>query len=187
MSLDDLLQTIPEYAKDLKLNLSSILRQTELTPQQLWGTSVASAHACGHGPLLAAILAEAAKNIDPSVIEAAKSAAAIMGMNNIYYRFLHLAHHEKYTTIPARLRMNVIRMHGIPQVDFELFCTAVSAIHGCGSCIESHDRVVREKGLAEESVLAAIRIAAVIHAVARVLNTEDGLSSAAASSQPAGS
>ena len=32
-----------------------------------------------------------------------------MGMNNIYYRFLHLSSNEKYKTMPARLRMNAIR------------------------------------------------------------------------------
>lgn len=179
MSIESLLETIPDHAKDLKLNLGSVLRQTELTPQQLWGTAVASAYACANGPLLKEILADASQHLDATHINAAKGAAAIMGMNNVYYRFLHLAHHDKYSTIPARLRMNIIRMHGISHVDFELFCTAVSAIHGCGSCVESHDRVVREKGLSEESVLAAIRVASVIHALAGVLDAEAALAATA--------
>ena len=96
-------------------------------------------------------------------------------MNNVYYRFIHLASNDKYATMRAGLRMNVIRMHGVPQADFELWCLAVSAINGCGACIDSHERVVREKGLSEEAVQAAIRIAAVIHAVARVLDAEAAL------------
>ncbi len=171
MTLDELLESLPAYAKDLKLNLGTVLRQTELTPLQLWGTAVASAAASRHCGLLEVMKSEAAKVLEPAMIDAALSANAVMGMNNIYYRFLHLAEHEKYSTIPARLRMNAIRTHGAPPVDFELWCVAVSAINGCGKCIEAHDRVVREKGLTEESVLAAVRIASVIHGVAVVLDS----------------
>jgi alkyl hydroperoxide reductase subunit D len=95
-----------------------------------------------------------------------------MGMNNIYYRFLHQAENEKYRTIPARLRMNILRTHGVDVVDFELWSTAVSAINGCGSCVKAHEKVLREKGLPEESILAAIRIAAVVHAIAVALDAE---------------
>jgi lipoyl-dependent peroxiredoxin subunit D len=172
MNLEALLETLPAYAKDLKLNMGSVLRQPELTPNQLWGTAVACAMAARNARLRDAIFEEAAKAIEPAVMEAAKAASAIMGMNNIYYRFQHLVEHPKYATIPARLRMNILRMHGTSSVDFELFCEAVSAIHGCGACVASHDRVVRDKGLAEESVLAAIRIASVVHAIAVVLDAE---------------
>ncbi len=172
MSLEALLESLPAYAKDLKLNLGSVLRQTELTPNQTWGTAVACAIAARNEALRRAILEEAGKVMEPTVVEAAKAASAIMGMNNIYYRFLHLAEHPKYSEIPARLRMNMIRMHGTSPIDFELFCEAVSAINGCGACVASHDRVVRGKGVSEETVLAAIRIASVIHAVAVVLDAE---------------
>ena len=104
--------------------------------------------------------------------EAAKSAAAVMGMNNIYYRFQHLAKNPKYATLPARLRMNVLRNHGIESVDFELWCTAVSAINGCGLCVDSHEQILRGKGMSEESILAAVRLASVIHGLAAVFDTE---------------
>ena len=109
--------------------------------------------------------------MEPPMIEAALAASAIMGMNNIYFRFLHLSEHGKYSRMPARLRMNAIRTNGAPAVDFELWCVAVSAINGCGECMVAHDRVVRELGLSEEAVLAAVRIASVIHAVAVVLDS----------------
>jgi lipoyl-dependent peroxiredoxin subunit D len=111
------------------------------------------------------------RNIFPA-LEAAKGAAAIMGMNNVYYPFLHLTSNENYRTIPARLRMNVIRSHGIDPVDFELWCASVSAINGCAACVDSHEQVVREKGLSEALVLAAIRLAAVVRGLATVLDTE---------------
>ncbi len=173
MNLDALIETIPAYAKDLKLNFSSVVRQpSELTNQQLWGTVVASAIASRSEALIAAALEEGAAHLSPEALEAAKAAAAIMGMNNIFYRFQHLSSNEKYRTMRAGLRMNVIRSHGIDPLDFELWCTVVSAINGCGACVDSHERVLREKGMSEEKVLAAIRIASVLHAIAVVLDTE---------------
>jgi alkyl hydroperoxide reductase subunit D len=68
--------------------------------------------------------------------------------------------------------MNVLRNHGIDAVDFELWCTAVSAINGCGLCVDSHEQVLRDKGMSEESILAAVRLASVIHALATVFDTE---------------
>jgi alkyl hydroperoxide reductase subunit D len=186
MGIEALSERIPIYAKDLRLNLQSVLRQTELTEQQLWGTAVVSAIVSRNTETLAAVLEEARAHLSPQAFDAAASAAAIMGMNNVYYRFLHLTNNEKYSTIPARLRMNAIRTHGVEQVDFELWCVAASAINNCQACVGSHEKVVREKGLPEEAVLAAVRIASVIHAIATVLDAEPVMSVAAAGEhQPA--
>lgn len=178
MNLENLMDTVPAYAKDLKLNLSNVLQQPELTPQQIWGTALACAFAARNPQLLAAISAKAAETLSPEAMEAAKAAAAVMGMNNVFYRFHHLTTNEKYGTMPARLRMNVLRTHGIEHVDFELFCLAVSAINACDKCVDSHEKVVREKGLGEENVLAAVRIASVIHALASVFDAEAALATA---------
>ncbi len=172
MNLENLMESVPSYAKDLKLNLSSVTAQAELTKQQTWGTAVASAVASRNSAILAAILDEAQKHVSVQVIEAAKAAAAIMGMNNVYYRFHHLSKNEKYSTLPARLRMNIIRTHGVDAADFELWCVAVSAINACGKCVDAHERVLREKGVTEESINAAVRIASVIHGLAVVFDTE---------------
>ncbi len=178
--MEDLLAIIPDYAKDLKLNLSAVLKQPELTEQQTWGTAVASAIAARNSDITEYLLEEAAPHLSPEALKAAKSAAAVMGMNNIYYRFPHLSGNPKYEDIPARLRMQAIRTHGSDPLDFELWCTAVSAINGCGKCISSHEQILREKGMKEETILAAIRIAAVIHGLAAVLDAESvGIASAA--------
>jgi lipoyl-dependent peroxiredoxin subunit D len=175
MSIEILSERLPDYAKDLKLNLSSLIRQTGITEQQLWGTAVASAMACGNAEVIREIVPEAAKHLSPEALKAAKAAAAIMGMNNVYYRFTHLTKNPKYGTIPARLRMNIIRGHGVDQIDFELWCTAVSAINGCGACVDSHEAVIRSKGVEEETIAAAVRLASVIHAIAAVLTAEAAL------------
>lgn len=172
MTLEQVSEALPSYAKDLKLNLSSVFNQAELTAQQTWGTAVATALASRNPTLYRAIATEAEKNLSPEALEGAKAAAAIMGMNNIFYRFQHLVGNEKYSTIPTRLRMNVIRTHGANPVDFELWCTAVSAVNGCSQCIMSHERVLQGKGVSAESITAAVRIASVLHAIASVLDAE---------------
>jgi alkyl hydroperoxide reductase subunit D len=172
LSLETLLAGVPDYAKDLRLNLSAVLKQSELTEQQAWGTAVAAAIASRNPQLTGAIFAEAAQHLSPENMRAAKAAASIMGMNNVYYRFLHLTPNQRYREIPARLRMQVIRGHGGDPVDFELWCLAVSAINACPACVESHEHVLRDKGVTEETILAAVRIASVVHALAAVIGVE---------------
>ncbi|MBS1855203.1 MAG: carboxymuconolactone decarboxylase family protein [Acidobacteria bacterium] len=169
MPLEQLLETLPEFAKDLKLNMGGVMRQTELTEEQTWGTAVCCAMAARNAELLEAILEEAPKHLSEQAMFAAQGAGAIMGMNNIYYRFRHLSGNEKYNTMPARLRMQIIARHGGDPVNFELWCLAVSAINGCAACVASHEKVLLEKGVTEETILAAVRIASTIHAVAAVL------------------
>jgi alkyl hydroperoxide reductase subunit D len=171
MSLDTLIDSLPASAKDLKLNYSSLVRNnTELTAQQLWGTVVAAAIATRCATLTAPALAAAAEQLSAPALEAAKTVAAVMGMNNIFYRFQHLSSNPKYDTMPARLRMNGLRGHGVEEVDFELWALAVSAINGCGKCVDAHEKVVREKGVTEERVMAVVRVASVIHAIGAALD-----------------
>ena len=171
MILDSLIDTLPGTAKDLKLNYSSLVRNnSELTAQQLWGTVVATAIATRSQSLTGAVLAAAAEQLSPQALEAAKTVAAVMGMNNIFYRFHHLSSNPKYSTMPARLRMNGLRGHGVEEVDFELWALAVSAVNGCGKCVDAHEKVVREKGATEELVIAVVRVAAVVHAIGAVFD-----------------
>jgi len=176
MTYNELVDSIPEYAKDLKLNLGNVMEQTELTAQQAWGTAVACSLAARNRQLYGAVLAEAGARLSPQALFGARAAAAVMGMNNIFYRFRHFASNQKYGTMPARLRMQSIRTHGADPADFELWCLAVSAVNGCQVCVDSHEQAVRENGLSEETVLAAIRIAATIHALAAVVGADDAAS-----------
>ena len=170
MTLEAILESLPDYAKDLRLNWSALVNATELNDNQKWGSFVAAAYGARSPKLLAAVEAEAASHVSPEVITAAKGAAAIMGMNNIYYRFHHLSTNEKYATLPARLRMNIMRTHGADHVDFELWSLVVSAINGCGKCVSSHEKVLLEKGITEDLILAAVRIAAVVHGTSAALD-----------------
>jgi len=174
--MDALRERIPDYAKDLRLNLSSVLTPQGapgLCESQLWMSALASSIASRNAELARAIEAEAASKLQPTEIEAARAAAAIMGMNNVYYRFLHLVEDDEYSKLPARLRMSVIGSPGIAKADFELISLAVSAVNGCGKCVTAHERILRQHSVGREAVQSAVRIAAVMHAVAGVLDYED--------------
>ena len=168
MSLKEFADTLPDYAKDLRLNVSSLLNDQTLTGQQKYGLLLACAHGSGHRPLVAAAEAECEPKLSPEAANAARAAAAVMAMNNVYYRFVHLASNPVYGTLPAKLRMNVIGSPGIEKVDFELFSLAVSAMNGCGACIDSHERVLQQHGVKAETVQAAARVASIMKAVATV-------------------
>jgi lipoyl-dependent peroxiredoxin subunit D len=168
MSLKQLAEALPDYAKDLRLNLGSILSDQLIGEERKLGLLLACAHGSGYRPLVAAAEAEIAGNLDDKLANAARGAAAIMAMNNVYYRFVHLVANPDYGTKPARLRMNFIGQHGIGKDDFELFSLAVSAMNGCGMCIDSHERVLLEHGVKSDIIQSAVRIAAVMKAIATV-------------------
>ena len=171
-SLDAIRDSLPDYARDLRLNLGAVLAPTGapgLTEKQIWGVAVASAIASRNVGFAKQIEALAAEKLDEGYLTAARSAAAIMGMNNIYYRFLHLVEDPEYAQLPARLRMNVIGNPGIDKLDFELLSLAVSAVNGCGMCIVAHEKQLRKHEVSREAIQSAIRIAATLHAVAGVL------------------
>jgi alkyl hydroperoxide reductase subunit D len=172
-ALDAVRDALPEPARDLKLNLQSVLADSSLSPAQRWGVAVATAIASRNARLREAVLADARAAVDAAVIDDAIAAAAIMGMNNVLYRFRHLVENPDYTERPARLRMNRLVKPAGSKVDFELFSLAVSAVNGCGTCMQAHERVVRGGGLSEEQVFDAVRIASAVHGAAIALDLAD--------------
>lgn len=167
-ALKSFAENLPDFAKDLRLNVGSLLNDQLLTDQQKYGLMLACAHGSAHRPLITAAEEEAADKLSPEAANAARAAAAVMAMNNVYYRFIHLSSNPVYATMPAKLRMNVIGSPGIEKDDFELFCLAVSAMNGCGACIDSHERVLQQHGVKAETIQTAARIGAVLKAVATV-------------------
>lgn len=175
MTLETLRDVLPDYAKDIRLNLGSVISETGapgLSITQILGTALASAYATKHPQVIAAITAEVSDKLTDADVQGIKAATAIMGMNNIYYRFVHLVSEKEYHTMPANLRMNIMANPGIEKLDFELYSLAVSAINGCGMCIDSHVKQLEKHGLSRQGVQSSIRIAASIHAAAQVLVME---------------
>lgn len=177
--VDALRDRLPEGARDLKLNLGTVLGEQGapgLTAAQRWGSAITAAITAREGALLDAVLTDArARGIDDATVQAARSAAAVMAMNNVYYRFTHLVSDEAFRAMPARLRMNIIGKPGVPAEDFELYSLVASAINGCGACMDSHTHELRKRGVSAEGIQSAVRIAAVVHGVAVVLDTEEML------------
>ncbi len=171
MSISDLKNLIPDYAKDIKLNLSTLATDETLNPQQLAGTFLASARATGNQTVTKAIEAEAAQHLSDEALSAAKAAAAIMAMNNIYYKFTYIM--DDYRNMPAKLRMNILGKPGIEEkADFELWSLAVSIINACKSCVIAHEQKAREEGISTAQIQTVARVASVVHAVAAVLDGE---------------
>ncbi len=168
MSLKEFADALPDYAKDIRLNVGSLLSDQTLGDQRKYGLLLACAHGSGYKPIVEAAEAEVEGKLSPEAANAARAAAAIMAMNNVYYRFVHLASNKEYGQMPAKLRMNVIGSPGIEKVDFELFSLAVSAMNGCGLCIDSHEKVLRQHNIGADIIQTAARVGAVIKAAATV-------------------
>jgi len=178
MTISEIKSSIPDYAKDLRLNLDSVLSETGapgLSAKQIGLIALASAITSRYEPLVSALTVEATKTATAQELNGARTAAALMAMNNIYYRFTHLVGNEEYATQRAGLRMNAMANPGCSKVDFELCSLAVSAINGCGKCMDSHEQTLRQHNLNALAIQSAVRIAAVVHAVAVTLEQAHAL------------
>ncbi|MFE9613697.1 carboxymuconolactone decarboxylase family protein [Streptomyces sp. NPDC006012] len=177
MSLDSLKARIPDYAQDLRRNLDTVVGGSGLTTQQLWGTVLATAVAVRSPVVLRELAPQARANLTPEAYRAAKSAAAVMAVNNVFHRTRHLLSDPGYGSLRAGLRMNVLGDPGVGRADFELWSFAVSAVNACGVCLDTHEQALREAGLGRETVQEAYKIAAVVYAVATTVEAEEALGS----------
>ena len=164
--LEALRLSLPDVARDVRLNLQSVLSGGALSIDQRWGVAIATALATRNRALASAVLAEARPLVDEAVIADAQAAAALMAMNNVYYRFRHHIGKATYAQKPARLRMTRLAQPAASKADFELFALAVSTINGCELCVRAHEQAVVERGLSDEQVHDAVRIAATMQSAA---------------------
>ncbi|MEQ8763982.1 MAG: carboxymuconolactone decarboxylase family protein [Planctomycetota bacterium] len=178
MTLDALKQRLPEDAKDVRVNLSAIAQVESLSAPQLWGATWASALATGQPEVMRAFAVAAQEHLEESGRSAVRRAAETMAMNNVYYRSLHLLSNREYDALPARLRMQALAKPGVPALDFEIWSLAVSAINGCGRCLDAHEKQIRKNGGTAQQVQDVIRIASIVNAVAATLEMDRELTSA---------
>ena len=172
MSIDNLRSALPEWAKDLSLNLSTLSRSSSLTEQQQWGTFVAAAAATRNESVLVQVMEDARTHLSEEAINAALGAASIMAMNNVAYRAKGWLG-DDYANVKFGLRMNIISKPGVEKADFELWSLAVSTINGCEHCAVAHANTVREEGVTKEQVWEAVKVAGVVQAVAQAITIED--------------
>jgi lipoyl-dependent peroxiredoxin subunit D len=166
-SLNEFRETIPDYGRDIRLNLESVLSpegSPGLSEKQIWSVALSVAYSVESVELIKLVLAEGSAHLDDATVEAARAAASIMAMNNIYYRAQHLIDDPELKKLPARLRMNVIGKPGIEKADFELMSFAISALAGCGQCLTAHLKELRKAGISDEGAQSSIKIASVLAA-----------------------
>jgi alkyl hydroperoxide reductase subunit D len=178
MSLDTLRAALPDYAKELRLNLGTVIGRSPLPEQQLWGTVLATAIASRSPRVLAELGPQAREQLSPAAWTAARAAAAEMAMTNVFHRTRDLLSDPVYGRLPAGLRTNVLSEPGVPRADHELWSFAVSAVNGCRECLDSHEAALRTSGMRPETVHEAVKIAAVVQAAGTTLDAEavlDGL------------
>lgn len=170
-NLEELKNQIPDYAKDIKINLQTLVSHENqaLSTKQVFGSALASAYATKEKTLIKILENEAKNFLSEVELKAVKTAATLMAMNNIYYRFSHLSADKEYSQMPAGLRMKGIADHGIEKIDFEIFSLAVSIINGCGMCIDAHANQLLKHGITKSQVQMVAKIAAVINSAAQVL------------------
>ncbi len=175
MSLENVKNAIPDYAKDIKLNISGLANEDTLTPQQFWGCVAACAMTGGNAFVMNEAMSEAAQHLSSEAMNAAKAAASIMAMNNVYYKFVGMSANEAYKTMPAKLRMNIIGNPGVDKGDFELWSLAVSAMNGCKFCVDAHEGQLKAHNIDATHIQTAVRIAAVMAAATSVITAQEAM------------
>jgi alkyl hydroperoxide reductase subunit D len=170
MDLSSLRERLPEYAKDLKLNLGSVLTSSSLTDVEAWGSGLAAALVSKHPLVIQTMRDECQSRLTPEQVQGVAAAAAIMSMNNVWYKLVQLHDDNEVKQIPARLRMQVIGVHGgVNKRLFEAWSLAVSIVNSCPFCITSHTQVLRKEGMTAQNIADIGRIASVIKAVSDIL------------------
>jgi alkyl hydroperoxide reductase subunit D len=175
MRLQEIKDLIPEFGRDIRLNLDSLFTAEipGLSARQTWGTALSVAYAIGTPEIVRMVVTEGEAHLDDAVKQAAQGAATIMAMNNVYYRSTHLMEDAELKQMRAGLRMNIIGKPGIAKDEFELMCFAVSALAGCGQCLTSHLHELRKAGVADEGIQGALKIASVLNAADRALKIRE--------------
>ena len=167
--VDQIKEALPDYAKDTRLNLDSVVNRSTLDLVEANGCALAAAMATGNGKLVTFIQS----GIDDTTErDAALTAASLMAMNNVWYPYVEMAEDERLTGLPAQLRMNAISSHGgTTKARFESYSLAASIVGKCHFCVKAHYETLKKEGYSVEQLRDIGRIAAVITSVARVLNS----------------
>ena len=164
--------SIPDHSKDIKLNIDSVINRSGLDPVDTHAIAYVSALAAGNGGLAFEIEHNSPLFLAESEREAAKTAASLMGQNNIWYPFVEMADDPALKGLPAQLRMNAISTHGGTTAErFEAYSLAASIVGKCHFCVKAHYDTLKTEGYTVEQLRDIGRIASVMNSVAKVLNS----------------
>jgi alkyl hydroperoxide reductase subunit D len=164
--LSSIKELIPDYAKDIRLNIDGVISRSSLSPEDALGVALASAFAAKSKPLIDIFKA----NMPEAEAHAALTAAALMGMNNAWYPFVEMANDEELKTVRAELRMNAYASSGgVEKKKFEAYALAASIVGKCHFCVGSHYALLKKEGLTTLQLRDIGRIAAVVNAASQVI------------------
>ena len=165
--VDQIKETIPDYAKDTRLNIDSVIKRNTLGPDVAEACALAAAFATGNTKLWTWMQSQLANQTEAI---AAVTAASLMSMNNVWYPFVEMADDPALAGLPAQLRMNAIASHGgTSKANFEAYSLAASIVGKCHFCVKAHYETLKQEGYTVEQLRDIGRIAAVITSVSRVL------------------
>ncbi len=165
--VETLKESLPEYAKDIKLNLDAVINRSTVDSHFATHLALAAAFATGNGKLIAFIASGSNDEVEKN---AALTAGSIMAQNNVWYPYLEMADDANLKGLPAQLRMNAIASHGgTSKVNFEAYSLASSIVGKCHFCVKAHYETLKQEGLSVEQLRDIGRISATINAVAKVL------------------
>ena len=165
--VDQLKESIPDYAKDTRLNIDAVVKRSTLPQAEAESVALAAAFATGNTKLWTWMQSQIA---DQREAEAAITAASLMGMTNVWYPYVEMADDPALAGLPAQLRMNAITTHGgTTRARFEAYALAASIVGRCHFCVKAHYDTLKKEGYTVEQLRDIGRIAAVITAVARVM------------------
>lgn len=174
MTIASLIRKLPEYAGDIKHNLDSVFIQDHhsLSKLQLYGVSLSVAYLLKNEQLLNNVRAEAKMFLEEVDATACKVAAIIMAMNNIYYHFSKDIDNNSLGSKPSGLSMQSLTNFVENKTEFEMYCLAISILHGCNYCCNVHTAKLREKGISDEIISDIARIVAILKATRDTLDIE---------------
>lgn len=166
--INNILTSLPDYARDIKINLQSFLKSNDiLSDKQTALIAISCAISLKNQKIVNAFEEIATILASEDEINKSKGAATIMGMNNIYYRFVHTINNKDYSLLATGLRMQIMANHesAEDEINFELCSIAVSALNGCGTCINSHSEKLLKSGVDIKKIQHAIKIASVLNSL----------------------
>lgn len=166
--VDQLKESIPDYAKDAKLNLDAVINRSSLDKIEAEACALAAAFAAGNTKLWTWVQSQME---DQTEATAAVTAAVTMSQNNVWYPYVEMAADENLSGLPAQLRMNAIATHGgTSKARFEAYSLAASIVGKCHFCVKAHYETLKKEGYTVEQLRDIGRIAAVMAAVSRVMS-----------------
>ncbi len=164
--MEQFLESLPSFAADIKLNSKALMESKILSKKQVSLIFLACTFGSKNKALFD-VFQSYYSDLNQAEVEGAQIASTIMSMTNVYYRFTHLVSNKEYEKLPAGLRMNKMApmSHGLDPIDFELCSIAVSALNGCGMCIDSHERKLKKENVESVWIQEAVKIAAVVNSL----------------------